>query len=653
MMSFFKSYDLSLDCFSEKDETIINIFGELLGAVYERKVLGPKETLSLIKELANETNKKKLKKIIRSLVGQCVIEIKTKKCTELWASCSSSGFIFGIDGNVKRLTPLTFQLNHGVLYCSNNEGKFYRTWKKKVNNAKIFQDAIMNAVISHQSVIRPPFDGLFESTYRCQPGCLIRIKPNIIEIEPYIILDKDELMIEEDNFKQEADLNFAIDAVISLYKKNQKDNSKYHISFSGGIDSTSLMLALKEKLTDNSLIYINHEKKTEEKLASFIAEHEGLKLRVIDQNKKFDIEEIRELASSGLSTLNSLGKLKHNFASYRFLNLDKNNHHTVVTGQNADTLFHVDHFGPDNRVNALTRAIKILRSIKYRKLYTMPFYRGSFFLRLLSFFRCSRNKKNTLGMLVMPSLINLAEHNYPFQRPTINKKEIVLQSVVNYKVKKYYEVFLDYYLKKYDVNIDSTKIKDIDPRISNHIVRTIRWFRTVGSFHQQFQNISYAENVNILATYSEGPLVNILLNWELGFLDLFSIKRFSQLYIKRKLGISYSQIRMKALGVSAMIKNNLKSLIPFKSILKRFLQRTKKAHITIKDLHNLRDILSHKNGIIERKLLDYINDNAYRDHLNYLYDCLEIKVATETLSNAQIMQICRLINLQIMLETER
>ena len=131
-----------------------------------------------------------------------------------------------------------------------------------------------------------------------------------------------------------------------------------------------------------------------------------------------------------------------------------------------------------------------------------------------------------------------------------------------------------------------------------------------------------------------------------------SLSTFKE-YIKRKLGISYSQIRMKALGVSAMIKNNLKSLIPFKSILKRFLQRTKKAHITIKDLHNLRDILSHKNGIIERKLLDYINDNAYRDHLNYLYDCLEIKVATETLSNAQIMQICRLINLQIMLETER
>ena len=64
--------------FLKKNESIINIFGELLGTVYERNILGPKETLSLIKELIDQKDTKKLKKIMRGVVGQCIIEIKTK-----------------------------------------------------------------------------------------------------------------------------------------------------------------------------------------------------------------------------------------------------------------------------------------------------------------------------------------------------------------------------------------------------------------------------------------------------------------------------------------------------------------------------------------------------------------------------------------------
>ena len=64
----------------------------------------------------------------------------------------------------------------------------------------------MNAILSHQSVIRPPFDGLYEDTYRCQPGCFLRMTNDSVEIEPYIILDKDELK-EEDGLKQEEKLS--------------------------------------------------------------------------------------------------------------------------------------------------------------------------------------------------------------------------------------------------------------------------------------------------------------------------------------------------------------------------------------------------------------------------------------------------------------
>jgi hypothetical protein len=502
----------------------------------------------------------------------------------------------------------------------------------------------LNAIISHQSVIRPPFDGLYENTYRCQPGCLIRMKPESIEIEPYIVLDEDELMDDKGVFTQEDNLKFALDAVARLYK----NKSKYNIAFSGGLDSSLLMLALKEEIGDNGLIYKSYGKNSEESLASYLAELEGFKLRVIKPKITSDVERIRKKGASGLAIFNGVNYLRHGFESFGFLHSKDGHYQTILTGQNADTLFHVDHFGPDNRVSGLVRVILILKSMKHRSAYSMPFYKGA---KLLSFFNFGKDRRKTLGMLVMPSLISLGEHDYPFKLPA-KKSGATIQSVVNYKDQSYYEVFSDYYLKKYKISIDSSKIKDLDPRMSNHIVRTIRWLRTIGSFQQQFHNMSQAEKVNIVTPYSEGPLANILLNWQLGVKDVFSIKRFSHEYIKTNLGISYSKVRKDALGGEPIV-NILKSLVPFKSIIKRLFFKNKKAHIVRADLSNLRDILGHEDGIIERVMLNYVNDKAFRDYLNFLYDCLELKVAPETLTKTEGMRLCRLVNLQIMLETEK
>jgi hypothetical protein len=649
MINFFRNYELNFEKYSEANEPAIKILGELLGAVYERNVLDAEELINMIEELVKQGNTKKLKKLIRGVVGQCLIEIKTKKYTELWASCSSSGFVFGMNGDIKRLTPVTFHHNGCVLYCSNHEGDFYRTWKNKVNNVKISQEAILNAIVSHQSVIRPPFDGLYENTYRCQPGCLLRMKPDSVELEPYIVLDKDELLKEEDDFNQEDNLEFAIAAVARLYKNKLKNNSKLNVLFSGGLDSTLLMLALKEGLADNGLVYKDSGKKDEKMFASYLADHEGFKLRVIKPKNRPVIDVSRKIGTSGLAAFNGIGYLRFGFETFGFFYSDMGDYQTVITGQNADTLFHVDHFGPDNRVSGLTRVLLILKSMKYRMVYSMPFYKGTFSGKLLSPFKCSKNRKNTIGMLVMPSLIGLDEHNYPFQVETI-KKDPVLQCVVNYKVKNYYDMFSDYFLNKYNTSIDSSKIKDIDPRISNHIVRTTRWLRTIGSFQQQFHNISQTEKVHVIASYSEGPIANILLNWQLGVMDVLSIKRYSHQYIKTKLGMSYSQARKDALGRMS-ITLLLKHLIPFKSTLKRLLLKKRK-FISTDDLRNLRDILGHEDGMLERPLLNHVDDDDLKKHLNYLYDCLELKVDPETLSKTEGTQLCRLVNLQVMLGAE-
>jgi hypothetical protein len=76
-------------------------------------------------------------------------------------------------------------------------------------------------------------------------------------------------------------------------------------------------------------------------------------------------------------------------------------------------------------------------------------------------------------------------------------------------------------------------------------------------------------------------------------------------------------------------------------------------HVTSKDdLYNLREVLGHKDGIVERFLLNFVNDIECKKYLNHLYDCIDLKVEPSTISSNQGMQLCRLVNLQIILNTK-
>ena len=52
---------------------------------------------------------------------------------------------------------------------------------------------------------------------------------------------------------------------------------------------------------------------------------------------------------------------------------------------------------------------------------------------------------------------------------------------------------------------------------------------------------------------------------------------------------------------------------------------------------------------MERFLLKYIDDDQCSHYLNYLYDCIELKTDTNKVSDEVGRHICRLVNLQIML----
>ena len=141
-------------------------------------------------------------------------------------------------------------------------------------------------------------------------------------------------------------------------------------------------------------------------------------------------------------------------------------------------------------------------------------------------------------------------------------------------------------------------------------------------------------------------------------------KRFLHQYIHSKLKVTYNKIRKIVLndrliyfpqqiiyyGFKFIIQKIKKIVLEIQN--KRYNQLSSH-HVTSKDdLYNLREVLGHKNEIVERFLLNYINDNECKKYLNYLYDCIDLKVDASTISSDVGAQLCRLVNLQIMLNAK-
>ena len=441
-------------------------------------------------------------------------------------------------------------------------------------------------------------------------------------------------------------------AVDDIYKSYCKINSvSAKLAFSGGVDSTALLLNHKNCL-DKSVqgYYINRGKISEMKMAVDIANRAKCQIDFIKPYKDFSILDIRKRAKTGLSAMSGLVYMKHGFrfSPYKF---DGTTERLVLTGQNSDTLFHIDTHAASSFSKGVIRSITMTKGIILRFKTTITYYT---LWRLL--------KKNNKNQIVPPGVIEtytgLSEHG----AKKSNLPDGVISIVSNYKKENYVEPLVSWAKKEFDFNLSNTVLSDGEK--DNHLARLARWLRTIGNFHQQFLNVSSHEKVTICTPYSEGPLAVELLSYHLGFRDVLFPKRFLHQYIHSKLKITYNKIRKIVLndrliyfpqqiiyyGFKFIIQKIKKIVLEIQN--KRYNQLSSQ-HVTSKnDLYNLREVLGHKNEIVERFLLNYINDNECKKYLNYLYDCIDLKIDVSTISSDVGTQLCRLVNLQIMLNAK-
>ena len=156
-----------------------------------------------------------------------------------------------------------------------------------------------------------------------------------------------------------------------------------------------------------------------------------------------------------------------------------------------------------------------------------------------------------------------------------------------------------------------------------------------------------------------------MLSYKLGFRDALYPKIYLHKYIHNKVGTTYNGIRKKVLNDKLfyypyqiiyysykLIIRTIDKLIK-KIQKKNYIPKSSRPKIDNEDLKSLRDILGHKNGVVDRFLLNYIKDDQCKNYLNFLYDCIDLKIDTSKVSDEVGRHICRLVNLQIMLNQMR
>jgi len=571
---------------------------------------------------------------MKGIVGPCILEVKNNHEIWFFASCSSGGFYW-------METHETDENKKGYL-ISNDEGRFLRNALN--TSGKITSGALMNVILSHQSVIRAPFDGLVAKTKRLPPGFYAKFSSTDVETKCYLLNNTSKTRAKQDFF-----LKKKLKAINEVYRSYIKiREKKIRIAFSGGIDSTALLLNHKNILDKLSHgYYKDRGKKAEIKMAQEIAKKAECNIDFVKPIENFNPLEIRLKAEKGLSIMNGLTYIKHGFTYSPYKNFNDNDL-LIITGQNSDTLFHIDTFAPSSFTFGVIRLIKMSTSLMLRFRTTTTYYKLQRFLN-------KKNSKKNLILEIEKTYSGLSEHktfesDYPDE----------LINIINrYKEDYYIQPFKKWMTTDFNKNLMNSNLSDAEK--DNQVKRLARWIRTIGNFHQQFHNYSLNEKILICTPYSEGPIACELLTYNLSIKDIFYPKLFLHNYIKRELGISYVNLRNKIFDDKLInfpkqiiyygfkyLKLKLNSLLNFKyKKPKKIL--TKSQNINLDDLRKLKEIIGHKNGVIERILLKFVDDKSCLKYLNFLYDCIELKIDHITLSDIQGAELCRMVNLHILL----
>tara|TARA_X000000950_G_scaffold201757_1_gene242921 strand:+ start:21090 stop:22913 length:1824 start_codon:yes stop_codon:yes gene_type:complete len=475
------------------NSTTIYFIGDLIGLVSPSLTLDSVETQNYIKNIFTEKHfQENFKKIMPCIVGPCnFIFIGENKSITFYSSFSSGGIFFCLSKT-------------GIKFSSNESEIFKLTDN---TNLDIDENELLSNMTLHTIFCRSPFKTFLNDVHRVPSAATSTIDLQTKNIVNDFSFSK-EILLNKERDKLFGDI---LNRVLGLNIKYFGNN--IILFFSGGVDSSLLLANLKQIKKDIKSIFIPYHgiRSRTTYLATFLSKILRSKFQIADMN----INDEKFIQKSAMSGFGSLPGMQYIGAGNRVDYLDsKVNNINVISGQNADTLLHIDTFAPASSVIGYKRFIANKKSRKYRYIYS-----DSSLKNVKSF--------NDFKKILVHISSGLNEHEAFNSDKNDNEIKEILR---NHKIKYSFEPIAQILNRKYKYEQEYNNLES-DYRI--FFIKIMRWYRTVQNVPTNYINLSRTSKINRFIPYTEGPLANYFINLNILPIDHYFEKRviYKQFFI--------------------------------------------------------------------------------------------------------------------------
>lgn len=611
----------SFTCSIKNSKHSIHILGEIIGAILDDNIYDDVGVRNYLEEYIDDLNS--IEKLFRNSIGSFYVIIKNNKKIHILCSYTSPGLLYLKEEN--------------AVHFSNTEKEMFENFGKL---SSLNEEILLTTVTSHQILLRPPFVTIFDNISRLPSATALIIDSGLnLELDLQLINEIPDSSYKVPSINESVRrFGFLLENTMSLIVNYHKKNNKnLELAFSGGVDSSILMVALKKtglKFNSRHFAYngTNHQ---EVIIAKRIAKKVDTELFIQETSNDPNLSDIIDLSVSGLGTNVTPYQLTIDVSSKAFGHEKTLN---MISGQNADTLYHVDTFAPNSSTSTPIKILRTISKLPYRIMYSdliLNTNKRKWFLRLWPFSVKQKNLNPDLNKFLSSVSIPMDEHVVPLKEE-LNQNNSKIKNIVKHN--KYKNIFLavrDSFIHKQELLDNANSLQKLS------IIKIFRWYRTVNNVPINYHNLQIGQNINRVLPFTSGPLANFFLKRSLSLSEMFFVKRIFYKYFKTEVGKRYSHF-CKNRSIDTFI-------LFFKFLytkLLMFLKRKSTFH-EVRDYSEELRILNKIRLHDKKVLLDYISNEEIRSYFDSLYTTLE--KAPNNISRSEMMSICRLVNLENML----
>lgn len=572
----------------------IFLFGDLSGIYINGKVINHKESLDKILKRISKNDS--FNDLLINSIGSFVILVKEVSGIKIYISPRGPGFFYA-EKDCK-------------LVLFSNEKDFY----KEIKNNGLHDFEVLHMLINHLSC-RSPFTTIFKNTSRAVGGQIIEIRKNL-QIKSNFYLLYNEYCTDYRTTKElSAEFKLILEGVTqNIFERNKRD--KNYIMLSGGIDSSVILIAAKQRNLD---IQALHDKKYPGLTHSVKILCDKLGVPMALSGTYFDLEGhekwwepyIEKSKDYYKASLGMLG-IDHIYVQPKFYNHDS----LFLGGQSFGVLYQGNAFANSSFTPFYYKRL-IEDTIKYkpkRLLYTDEWRKATIECGFYKFFNKFANNykipKNSYEYLL--SLI--LTYKFPLMPNVVLPEALKLleNDFIEYKSESVLKPTLG------DDTYNSLKNgRNIQSRELSKLMRLLRFTTKVQSGTLNTSGCNIIGDFVINDPPDQGPMYDFLARLPITLMNAFEYKRLEFDYFKNTLNYDYFKEYLKDTAQGSAFSKGVgkvKKIVSRKKEIKSLSQRDRMLRSKEFKEHFLPEI-DPNNSI----LIDMVENKEIKNYIRNLY----------------------------------